>query len=467
MVYDLVLKNGFLVDPKNEFDGLANIALKDGKIADVCSDRNKELKALQYFDITGLYLCPGLIDCHVHLTSLFGGPIGHSMLAKAGVTTAIDFAGPVEEIIRDLPRFGKGLNIGCCDAILPNQNIPSNHPSSQEIKAVIDERLTKGAYGIKILGGHFPITPAAIKEIIEYCNNKKVFVAIHAGSTVTGSHILGMEEAVELASGNRLYVAHISAYCRGLMEDPLLEAMRAIELLKGKINIFSGSYLGTINGTVANCLDGKPTSHVTQNCLKMRNYKPSKDGLEQAIRDGYGLIHKKTEHGVGLLTGMEGVNYWKKLKTDTSISFPVNRSEVNFILAAARNQDDSFVVDVISTDGGAIPRNLLLERGLNLVKFGAMSLSEMVHKMSVKPAKLLGLANKGHLTIGADADLTIFDYEKQTAVHSLADGKFVLRNKAVVGKGGKIILSPYGEKYIKTLGIPYLVSLTAEGVFYK
>lgn len=467
MHYDLVIKNGYILDPKNNIGCIGAVALKDGKIAEIVLEKGRELKSSEYIDITGLYLCPGLIDCHVHLTSLFGGPTGYYMLAQAGVTTALDFAGPVEEVFRDLPIHGSGLNVGCCNAILPLKNVSSPNPTQKEIKKFVDDSIKRGAFGIKILGGHFPLTPLAIQSTIEYCNKKKVFAAIHAGSTQTGSDIRGMQEAIGLASDSRLYLAHISAYCRGLIDDPILETLKAIDLLQKKTNIFSGSYLATINGTVANCNNGKPASRVTLNCLKMGDYALSEEGLEKAILDGYGLIHKKTAGGTELISGLEGVAYWKKYKTDTAISFPVNRSDVNFMLATARNNKNNFIVDVISTDGGAIPRNLLLERGLSLVKFGAMSLQEMVHKISENPADLLGLLNKGHLTVGADADLTIFDYAKQIAVHSLVEGKFVLKDRKVVGKGGKILLTPYGKEYADTTGQACVISKMTESSFYK
>lgn len=467
MVYDLVIKNGYAIDSKNDFEGLADIAIKDGKIVEFVPEKKKELKSLDYLDINGLYLCPGLIDSHVHLTSEFGGPAGYYMLAKAGVTTAIDFAGPIEEIYKDLPIFGKGLNIGCCNAILPTGEVNSNNPSKKMIERFVKGRLEKGAIGIKILGGHFPLTPSAIKYVIEQCNEEKVFVAIHAGSTQTGSHIEGMKEALDLASGRSLYVAHINAYCRGLIEEPLIEISRAIKLLRESSNIFSGSHLAFINGTSAKCLKGIPVSHVTRNCLKMGKYEISENGLEQAIMDGYGLIHTNTTNNIQFMTGIKGVNYWKKAKTDIGISFPVNRADSNFVFATEKDSKNAFIVDIITTDGGAIPRNFLLEKGLCLVKYGAISLKEMVYKMSQKPASLLGLANKGNLSIGSDADLTIFDYNMQKAVYSLVEGNFVLYDKKVVGNRGKIVTTKYGKGFLEKLGLPYILSQPEKSDFYN
>ena len=47
------------------------------------------------------------------------------------------------------------------------------------------------------------------------------------------------------------------------------------------------------------------------------------------------------------------------------------------------------MVDCISTDGGGIPRNVIVEMGLAMVKLQALSMEEFVIKTSVNPAKIL------------------------------------------------------------------------------
>lgn len=64
--FDLVLRNGHLIDPKNNVDAKRDVAIRDGKIAAI------ELSipataAKQSVDISGLYLTPGLVDIHVHV----------------------------------------------------------------------------------------------------------------------------------------------------------------------------------------------------------------------------------------------------------------------------------------------------------------------------------------------------------------------------------------------------------------
>ena len=66
--YDLLLKGGHLVDPRNGIDGRRDVAIKDGKIAAV--EANIDAAAAgQTIDAAGLYVTPGLIDLHVHVFS--------------------------------------------------------------------------------------------------------------------------------------------------------------------------------------------------------------------------------------------------------------------------------------------------------------------------------------------------------------------------------------------------------------
>lgn len=467
-MFDLVLKNGYLIDPINKKEGYYDVAINNSTVADIFPQRSNH-KAKKIVNIEGLHLCPGLVDAHVHVTSKFAGPSGYKMIAKAGVTTAIDLAGPIEEVLETIGKYGSGINFGCCNAVMPDLLPNIVNPSKQEIEDFIDTSIERGAFGIKILGGHFPLSPDITRTIIEICNQKKILVAFHAGTTKTGSHLEGMREAIELAKGQRMLLVHINGYLRGLIKDPILELAEALELLRNNPNIFSGSFCAIVNGTSAKCINGVPASQVTCNCLKMRNYPATQEGLKEAILDGYARILKielEKEDSVRI-KGEKGVEYWLENKTITGLGFPVNLPDITFALACARNKDRSFVVDIITTDGGGIPRNFQLKKGLCLVKYNALNLQEFVYKVSSKPAQLLGLLNKGHLSQGADADITIFDLKEQEAIHSLIGGKFILKDKEVIGSGGSIIATSYGKEFLEKKGLLCTLSNMEDSKFYS
>ncbi|MBT5542157.1 MAG: amidohydrolase/deacetylase family metallohydrolase, partial [Gammaproteobacteria bacterium] len=60
-VYDILIKNGHVIDVKNNINKIIDIAIVDNKIALI--QKNISIKsALKIIDANGLYVSPGLID---------------------------------------------------------------------------------------------------------------------------------------------------------------------------------------------------------------------------------------------------------------------------------------------------------------------------------------------------------------------------------------------------------------------
>jgi dihydroorotase len=91
--YDMLLKGGHVIDPKNGIDRVMDVAVSGGKIARVAAGINSS-EAKKTVDATGLYVTPGLIDIHVHIY-LWQEPGGEAVEIDAhsfrsGVTTVAD-----------------------------------------------------------------------------------------------------------------------------------------------------------------------------------------------------------------------------------------------------------------------------------------------------------------------------------------------------------------------------------------
>jgi len=96
--YDLLIKNGRVIDPKNKVDGKMDVAVADGKISKVAKDI-PAAQSKKVIDATGLLVTPGLIDIHTHVFTgskpdIFADGI-YSVSAddfsfKSGVTTVVD-----------------------------------------------------------------------------------------------------------------------------------------------------------------------------------------------------------------------------------------------------------------------------------------------------------------------------------------------------------------------------------------
>lgn len=96
--YDLLLKGGHVIDPKNNINRVSDVAISGNKIALVAANIPAS-EAARVANVEGLYVTPGLIDIHVHVyagtgvAKAYAGdqsvyPDGFSF--RMGVTTMVD-----------------------------------------------------------------------------------------------------------------------------------------------------------------------------------------------------------------------------------------------------------------------------------------------------------------------------------------------------------------------------------------
>lgn len=450
-MWDLLLKGGQVVDPVNGINDVMDVAIEDGRVAAVGKDLVGKTKAIE--DCSGLIVMPGVIDCHLHLGSTFGGPNGMRMAALSGVTSCIDMAGPLGDILAHGHTDGAGLNVAIMDCFYPTQAYGVHHPTRAQVADYIDRMTAGGAIGIKLIGGHFPLPVETCRDMIELCYEKHHFVAWHAGSDTSKSDIDGMREAVETAAGLPLHLAHVNSYCRGRVRAPEQEAAEAIELLKANPNIFSDAYLSPLNGTMIDANDdGSLPDFVTRCCLEIFKLPVNADGMREAFKRGL-LFIMQEGHGVtDIVGGAEGLAIWEAAGGKGMGCFTVNPAVSRLMLAQAKRDDGSFVVDSISTDGGVVPRNVIVPMGINLVKFGALTLPEFVQKASVAGARYLRIKDRGHLSVGAVADITIVDYSRSQAVETIVSGCVNMKNGYLYGQGMRVITSEVGAKAVRDKG---------------
>jgi dihydroorotase len=112
--YDLVLKGGHVIDPKNNVDTVRDVAIKGGRIAAVAPNIAAS-EAAKVIDVAGLYVTPGLIDIHAHVWagsrpgSTSGGQSSFypdHLSFRTGVTTMVD---PGSSGWREFPEFRRTI----------------------------------------------------------------------------------------------------------------------------------------------------------------------------------------------------------------------------------------------------------------------------------------------------------------------------------------------------------------------
>ena len=85
-MYDLVIENGFVIDPYEKIEEKKTIAIKDGYIVPY----KVNIDAIYKIDASGKYVFPGFIDFHTHVYQASTLAVNPDLLFPYGVTTVVD-----------------------------------------------------------------------------------------------------------------------------------------------------------------------------------------------------------------------------------------------------------------------------------------------------------------------------------------------------------------------------------------
>ena len=97
--YGIVIKDGHVIDPKNNIDGIMDIAIKGDTIVKIAKTIDGK-DAMQVVDAHGMYVTPGIIDIHTHdfygnnpdqyLMDATAAVVPDGFTFRVGVTTVVD-----------------------------------------------------------------------------------------------------------------------------------------------------------------------------------------------------------------------------------------------------------------------------------------------------------------------------------------------------------------------------------------
>ena len=478
--YDTVIRGGRVLDPVSGTDAVLDLGIKHGRV-DALGEGLEVAAGGRTIDAAGRWVMPGHIDTHAHVSSAgdernVDRALGLAMLAESGTTTCLDLLGTPESLADGMRRLGAGINVATVMALIPHLTIPEDDPPIALMRDVVADALRRGAVGVKMIGGYHPFTPESTAGVIEAANEQTAWVAFHLATRDSSSTLEGLREVPDLLGNGRLHIAHVNSYCRGVIltaEQECREAFDILERVRGQV--VTEAYLAQMNGTNGLCdEEGNIVANVPQNCLRARGYPTTETGMRQALLDGYGHAQTVRDGRVVLVTGQEAVDIWEAANTDASLSFPVNPASSAFTLATERYEvpagsspdEAEFRIDAVSTDGGAIPRNVAIERTMAVVSFGALSPLDAARKLSYNPSRMLGLLDKGHFSEGADADITIVEPGSGLAAMSLVAGEVIMENGRSVASGGTWIVTAAGEDAARKSGLKYAVVDLTESKLY-
>jgi dihydroorotase len=436
--YDIVLRNGRVMDPETKLDAIRNVGIQDGKIAAISAD---PITGKTVIDATGLVVAPGFIDLHSH------GQDAENYRYKAmdGVTTALELEKGVWPVaLWYAEREGKALinfgassgHIPACMAVmhdtgswLPRDKVITDTPTDTQqaqILADVEQGLREGGVGIGMGLAYTPReTPADILKVFQLAArwNEPIFVHMRTPGGLTPGVVDSLQEMIADAAitGAAVHIVHINSMANKL--TPL-----ALQMIHGArtlgLDVTTEAYPYTAGAT----------------------------GIES------GVFHSGWQQQLGITySDLEWVATGERL---TEASFNRYRQTGGDVILFTNTEEmvrlamsDSMVMiasDGTLTGGKGHPRSAgtyarLL--GVYVREQKVLPLMEAIRRASLAPAKRLEaftpqMKHKGRLQVGDDADIDVFDpntvidkatYEKPGQYsygfkYVLVGGQFVVRD---------------------------------------
>lgn len=421
---NLLIKHGRVINPETRLDEICDIYIEEGKVSKL--GKNLKMEAEREIDAAGCYVMPGLIDLHVHLrdpglTHKEDVETGSAAAAKGGFTTIVAMPNTKPPI--DSPDRVSYVHVKA------SQFSP--------IQILQTGCVTKGMKGEE---------PADIEEMVK----AGIPAITEDGKTVMNAKVY--KDAMKLAKDNNIPVF---AHC----EDS--DLVQGGCMNEDKVSKSWG--LPGISNSVEDVI-------VARDILLAQEVGASLHLCHCSTKNCYNMVKMAKEEGIQVTA--EVCPHHFTLTSDDMVEGDTNykmnpplrtREDLEYLQKGLKED----VFDIISTDHAPHSREEKLECmekapfgivGLEtcvaltiteLVKTGILTPMQMAEKMSYNPAKVIHLENKGSLSEGKDADITIIDPD---AEYVIDPSTFVSKGKNTPFAGrkvsGKVTYTIYDGKVV-------------------
>lgn len=386
----ILIKNGRVVDPSRGFDQVTNVLLTDGKIEAI--GKRVDTKADEVIDAKGLVVAPGLIDMHVHLREPGNAEeetiaSGSAAAVAGGFTTvacmpntepAVDNPASAEYVFLQAARAGKA-NIYPIGAITRNREGKDIAEIGQLSRggAVAFSDDGDSVQNAEVMRVALQYANMFNRPIVSHCEDKNLsgngvmnegYVSMVLGlpGIPNASEEIMVNRDITLAqmTRGRLHIAHVTT--------------------AGSVDLIRRAKKRSVRVTAEVC-----PHHLALTDEYVRSYDPNfkMNPPLRTAADQRALVR-------GLRDGTIDV-----IASDHAPHAPEEK-DVEFVYAP-------FGVIGMETTLGVVLTRLYHKKLLGL--------QELLAKMTINPARILNLP-KGTLNIGADADVTIIDLEREWTV---------------------------------------------------
>lgn len=453
--YDVVITGGRVMDPASGRDEIANVGIIGNRIAEISAT---PLKGKRKIDARGLVVAPGFVDLHAHGQH----DKGQQFQVLDGVTTAVDAEGgamPVQAFVgamkgRALINFGATASHQCArmeviagtpckghraangQTVADRKAYTASATAAEQkaIVAALDREVAAGALGY---GLGIEYTPGAgrseIYDIFKAAAETRAPVFVHVRSRpldpAPGVPIAVAQEVIANAAvtGAPLQIVHL--HSTGLKDTPILIDMVKHAQARG-LDITSEAYPYTAGSTAIGS-------------------EFFRDGWQERSGIGYGDLQWPATGE--RLTQETFERYRREQPAAAVVVHMIPENIVDQIIAEpaisiASDGMPWFTSGEHPRGAGTFARVL----GRYVRERGTLDLMAALRKMTIMPAQRLEgispqMAKKGRVSVGADADLTLFDpaavadaatFEKP--MQASRGIRYVLVNGTPVVDGGKL-----------------------------
>ncbi|MCC7202537.1 MAG: dihydroorotase [Nitrospirae bacterium] len=380
---DLLIKNGHIIDPANNVDGISDMVIRHGSVA-IIEQNIQGTPGYEVIDASGLLVIPGLIDMHSHLREP-----GHEYKETILSGTMSAAAG--------------GFTTVCC---MPNTQ-PVN--DSQAVTEFILQKASAAGF-VNVLPVGAITKGSKGDEITEMGDLKKAGCIAVSDDGKPVMNNLVMRRALEYA---KMFKLPVISHCEDLQlaDDGVMNEGR-ISTELGLRGIPNASEDVMVARDIA--LAGLTGGHIH---IAHVSTVGAVELIRKAKDNGINVTAETCPHYLVLTDdAVRGYNTNAKMK-------PPLRSAEDVAAVRAGLRDGT--IDVIATDHaphsqeekerefdyapfGIVGFETALPVVLRLVEEGVLTIRDVILKMSLNPSRILRI-NKGGIGIGADADVTLIN----------------------------------------------------------